>query len=154
MAVNLSLTIFYGFSIRGDSTPKEKMPRDGTVFQLTSNVILFLQQINEFVDTLAMILTQDTSYNQVCGKNERFYLTLLSFLFMIEKYFGIYLVEIQWKMHSILNDLREILVIYCFSFKNETGGKLKELALLSIFNLYTHPCKILDIIAFTKKNQC
>ena len=40
------------------------MPRDGTVFQLTSNVILFLQQIHEFVDTLAMILTQDTSYNQ------------------------------------------------------------------------------------------
>ena len=40
------------------------MPRDGTVFQLTCNVILFLQQIHEFVDTLAMILTQDTSYNQ------------------------------------------------------------------------------------------
>ena len=70
MALNLSLTIFYGFSIRGDSTPKEKMPRDGTVFQLTSNVILFLQQINEFVDTLAMILTQDTSYNQVCVENK------------------------------------------------------------------------------------
>ena len=51
-------------SIRGDSTPREKMPKDATVFQLTSNVILFLQQINEFVDTLAMILTQDTSYNQ------------------------------------------------------------------------------------------
>lgn len=52
-------------SIRGDSTPREKMPRDGTVFQLTSNVILFLEQIHDFVDTLAMILTsQDTSYNQ------------------------------------------------------------------------------------------
>ena len=45
-------------SIRGDSTPREKMPKDGTVFQLTSNVILFLEQIYEFVDTLAMILTQ------------------------------------------------------------------------------------------------
>ena len=40
------------------------MPKDGTVFQLTSNVILFLEQIMEYVDTLAMILTQDTSYNQ------------------------------------------------------------------------------------------
>ena len=57
-------TFYFFFSIRGDSTPREKMPRDGTVFQLTSNVILFLQQIHEFVDTLAMILTQDTSYNQ------------------------------------------------------------------------------------------
>jgi len=50
--------------IRADPTTKEKMPKDGTVFQLTSNVILFLEQIMEYVDTLAMILTQDTSYNQ------------------------------------------------------------------------------------------
>ena len=54
--------IFEG--IRADPTTKEKMPKDGTVFQLTSNVILFLEQIMEYVDTLAMILTQDTSYNQ------------------------------------------------------------------------------------------
>jgi exocyst complex protein 7 len=50
--------------IRADPTTREKMPKDGTVFQLTSNVILFLEQLLEFVDTLAMILTQDTSYNQ------------------------------------------------------------------------------------------
>ena len=51
-------------SIRADSTTKEKMPKDGTVFQLTSNVLMFLYQVYEFVDTLAMILTQETAYNQ------------------------------------------------------------------------------------------
>ena len=55
---------FFFKGIRADPTTKEKMPKDGTVFQLTSNVILFLEQIMEYVDTLAMILTQDTSYNQ------------------------------------------------------------------------------------------
>ena len=57
-------TSFFFEGIRADPTTKEKMPKDGTVFQLTSNVILFLEQIMEYVDTLAMILTQDTSYNQ------------------------------------------------------------------------------------------
>ena len=41
------------------------MPRDGTVFQLTSNVILFLEQLLDFVETVASILQQDSSYNQV-----------------------------------------------------------------------------------------
>lgn len=50
--------------IRGDSTTREKMPKDGTVFQLTSNVIFFLEQLLDYVDTVAAILTQDTSYNQ------------------------------------------------------------------------------------------
>ena len=50
---------------RSDHTTKEKMPRDGTVFQLTSNVILFLEQLLDFVETVASILQQDSSYNQV-----------------------------------------------------------------------------------------
>ena len=50
--------------IRLDATTKEKMPRDGTVFQLTSNVILFLEQLLDYVETISSILTQDTSYNQ------------------------------------------------------------------------------------------
>ncbi|TRY63811.1 hypothetical protein TCAL_00431 [Tigriopus californicus] len=50
--------------IRSDATTKEKMPRDGTVFQLTSNVILFLEQLLDYVETISAILTQDTSYNQ------------------------------------------------------------------------------------------
>ena len=51
--------------LRSDHTTKEKMPRDGTVFQLTSNVILFLEQLLDFVETVASILQQDSSYNQV-----------------------------------------------------------------------------------------
>jgi exocyst complex protein 7 len=52
--------------IRSDPTTKEKMPKDGTVFQLTSNVLLFLEQLLDFTDTVAAILTtQDTSYNQM-----------------------------------------------------------------------------------------
>lgn len=50
--------------IRSDATTKEKMPRDGTVFQLTSNVILFLEQLLDYIETISAILTQDTSYNQ------------------------------------------------------------------------------------------
>ncbi|QQP50641.1 Exocyst complex component 7 [Caligus rogercresseyi] len=57
--------------IRGDSTSKEKLPKDGTVFQLTSNVLLFLEQLLEFVDTLAVVLTtQDSSYNQTLLRTE------------------------------------------------------------------------------------
>jgi exocyst complex protein 7 len=50
--------------IRSDSTTREKMPKDGTVFQLTSNVILFLEQLLDYVETIASILQQDSSYNQ------------------------------------------------------------------------------------------
>ena len=50
--------------IRMDGTTKEKMPKDGTVFQLTSNVLLFLEQLLDYADTVSSILTQDSSYNQ------------------------------------------------------------------------------------------
>lgn len=50
--------------VRTDATTKEKMPKDGTVFQLTSNVILFLEQLLDYVDTISAVLQQDTSYNQ------------------------------------------------------------------------------------------
>jgi len=51
-------------NIRNDATTKEKMPKDGTVFQLTSNVILFLEQILDYVETASLVLTRDTTYNQ------------------------------------------------------------------------------------------
>ena len=60
------------------------MPRDGTVFQLTSNVILFLEQLLDFVETVASILQQDSSYNQV-KFNSRFEVACKKFIrqFMI-----------------------------------------------------------------------
>ena len=51
-------------NIRTDGTTKEKMPKDGTVFQLTSNVILFLEQLLDYVETISLVLTRDTTYNQ------------------------------------------------------------------------------------------
>jgi len=50
--------------IRLEATPKEKMPKDGTVFQLTSNILLSLEQLVEYMDTIADILGQDAAYNQ------------------------------------------------------------------------------------------
>jgi len=50
--------------IRSDATTKEKMPKDGTVFQLTSNILMYLEQLIEYMDTIADILSQDASYNQ------------------------------------------------------------------------------------------
>jgi len=50
--------------IRSDSTTKEKMPKDGTVFQLTSNILMYLEQLVDYMDTIADILSQDSTYNQ------------------------------------------------------------------------------------------
>jgi len=68
------------------------MPKDGTVFQLTSNVILFLvskssdnhvitpfkkiakfqEQLLEYSDTVSTVLTtQDTTYNQMLLRSPR-----------------------------------------------------------------------------------
>merc|ERR1719322_1748296 len=60
-------------NIRADATSREKMPKDGTVFQLTSNVILFLEQLLDYVETISAVLTQDTSYNQTLLRLPRKY---------------------------------------------------------------------------------
>lgn len=59
----ISNNTFIG-NILGDATTKEKMPLDGTVFQLSSNVMTFLQKCTEFIDVLAKILSQDAAYTQ------------------------------------------------------------------------------------------
>ena len=50
--------------IRSDATTKEKMPKDGTVFQLTSNILMYLEQLVDYMDTISDILAQDPYYNQ------------------------------------------------------------------------------------------
>jgi len=50
--------------IRSDATTKEKMPKDGTVFQLTSNILMYLEQLVDYMDTISDILAQDPFYNQ------------------------------------------------------------------------------------------
>ncbi|XP_076007883.1 exocyst complex component 7 isoform X7 [Genypterus blacodes] len=49
-------------SIKNDPDKEYNMPRDGTVHQLTSNAILFLQQLLDFHETAgAMLASQETS---------------------------------------------------------------------------------------------
>merc|ERR1719187_3135406 len=50
--------------VRTDATTRERMPRDGTVFQLTGSVLMYLEQLVEYMDTIAEILGQDAAYNQ------------------------------------------------------------------------------------------
>lgn len=50
--------------IRADPTTREKMPKDGTVFELTSNILMYLEQLVDYMDTISDILAQDPYYNQ------------------------------------------------------------------------------------------
>ena len=50
--------------IRIDSTTREKMPKDGTVFELTSNILMYLEQFVDYIDIIADILVQNATYNQ------------------------------------------------------------------------------------------
>jgi len=54
--------------IRTDGTTRDRMPKDGTVFQLTANVMRYLENLIDYMDTIADILGQDASYNQAIIK--------------------------------------------------------------------------------------
>ncbi|EFA08190.1 exocyst complex component 7 [Tribolium castaneum] len=49
-------------SLRSDSVTQ--LPSDGTVHELTSNVIMFLEQLLDYTDTIGMVLAQDVSYSR------------------------------------------------------------------------------------------
>ncbi|CAG7734562.1 unnamed protein product, partial [Allacma fusca] len=49
-------------NIRNEQT--SALPKDGTVHELTSNVLMFLENLTEYTDIVASILVQDTNYNQ------------------------------------------------------------------------------------------
>lgn len=40
-----------------------QLPRDGTVHELTSNVLIFLEQLLEYIDTIGNVLAQDLNYS-------------------------------------------------------------------------------------------
>jgi len=50
--------------IRTDGTTREKMPKDGTVFQLTANIMRYLENLIDYIETIAEVLGQDAAYNQ------------------------------------------------------------------------------------------
>ncbi|KAK4874727.1 hypothetical protein RN001_014087 [Aquatica leii] len=47
-------------SLRSDSVTQ--LPKDGTVHELTSNVLMFLEQLLEYTDTLGRVLADDPNY--------------------------------------------------------------------------------------------
>lgn len=48
-------------SVHGD--PSTQLPSDGTVHELTSNVLMFLEQLTDYTDTLGGILSQEAAYS-------------------------------------------------------------------------------------------
>ena len=48
-------------SVRSESAAP--LPRDGTVYEMTSNVLLFLSQLTDLADTVGPLLAQDQSYS-------------------------------------------------------------------------------------------
>ncbi|KAJ8946861.1 hypothetical protein NQ318_006771 [Aromia moschata] len=53
-------------SIRSDSVTQ--LPTDGTVHEMTSNVIMFLEQLLDYTDTIGTVLEQDPNYSRQLGK--------------------------------------------------------------------------------------
>ncbi|XP_049801364.1 exocyst complex component 7 isoform X1 [Schistocerca nitens] len=43
--------------------PSTQLPKDGTVHELTSNVLVFLEQLLDYVDTIGGVLGEDPAYN-------------------------------------------------------------------------------------------
>ncbi|CAL8096519.1 unnamed protein product [Orchesella dallaii] len=50
-------------NIRNEQT--SQLPKDGTVHELTSNVLMFLEHLTDYLDTVADILAQDPNYTAV-----------------------------------------------------------------------------------------
>ncbi|XP_060523354.1 exocyst complex component 7 isoform X2 [Cylas formicarius] len=53
-------------SLRSDSVTQ--LPPDGTVHELTSNVIMFLEQLLDYIDTIGIVLLQDPNYSKQLEK--------------------------------------------------------------------------------------
>lgn len=53
-------------SLRSDSVTQ--LPRDGTVHELTSNVLIFLEQLLEYIETIGNVLAQDLNYSMQLDK--------------------------------------------------------------------------------------
>lgn len=45
-----------------------QLPKDGTVHELTSNVLIFLEQLLEYIDTIGNVLAQDLNYSMQLDK--------------------------------------------------------------------------------------
>lgn len=48
-------------NIKSDSN--SSLPPDGTVYQLTSDVLFFLEQLLDYIDIIGTVLAQDSAYS-------------------------------------------------------------------------------------------
>ena len=48
--------------------PSTQLPRDGTVHELTSNVLVFLEQLLEYVDQIGNVLREEVQYRPALAK--------------------------------------------------------------------------------------
>jgi len=48
--------------------PSTQLPRDGTVHELTSNVLVFLEQLLDYTDTIAGVLEQEPAYTSALAQ--------------------------------------------------------------------------------------
>lgn len=78
-----------------------QLPKDGTVHELTSNVLMFLEQLLEYTDTIGRVLKQDPTYNAQLEKlhsndknkallglyisNKTFLLAAVNFIILFQK---------------------------------------------------------------------
>ncbi|CAG9858150.1 unnamed protein product [Phyllotreta striolata] len=53
-------------SIRSDSVTQ--LPSDGTVHEMTSNVLMFLEQLLDYIDTIGIVLESDQNYTRQLSK--------------------------------------------------------------------------------------
>lgn len=53
-------------SVRNDTN--SQLPKDGTVHELTSNVLVFLEQLIDYVDTIGSVLIRDQNYNSALNR--------------------------------------------------------------------------------------
>nr|CAD7410255.1 unnamed protein product [Timema cristinae] len=82
-------------SVRSD--PSTQLPKDGTVHELTSNVLVFLEQLLDYVDTIGGVLSQESLYSNA--------LTLVPNASKVDKnkvLLGIYIKKVLVQLSSTL----------------------------------------------------
>nr|CAD7449343.1 unnamed protein product [Timema bartmani] len=127
-------------SVRSD--PSTQLPKDGTVHELTSNVLVFLEQLLDYVDTIGGVLSQESLYSNA--------LTLVPNASKVDKnkvLLGIYIKKVLVQLSSTLfskSDLYNDMCLRAVFRLNNTHYVLKALqrsGLLDLVRLSEPECE-------------
>ncbi|XP_050536119.1 exocyst complex component 7 isoform X2 [Daktulosphaira vitifoliae] len=142
-------------SVRSDTSMG--LPRDGTVYQLTSDVVVLMEQLLEYIDSVGPLLSQVPIYNNMVPHH----------LPLPEKYkflLGLYIKKVLSQLNLMLvnrsDSYSEPGVKYLFRLNNShyVIKALQRSALLDIVSLTEPECEntYLEMIASHKKSyqQC